>query len=98
MWASLLRLSALPGDTMLYSAHEYTLGNLKFAESLGNDQALSERADRLRAMRARGDSTVPSRLGEEMATNPFLVYPLREKDFTAQAARFGDLRSAKDNF
>jgi len=98
MWASLLRISQLPPDTTLYSAHEYTLANLKFAESLGMDQALRTRGARIKDMRERGQATVPSRLADEIATNPFLRYPLLEPDFAAQAARFGDLRTAKDTF
>jgi len=97
MWASLERLLTLPEDTVLYGAHEYTLGNLKFAESLGADAALTARGDKIRALRAAGHATVPSVLGEEKQTNPFLVWPGREKGFAAQAAKFGELRSAKDN-
>lgn len=98
MWGSLKRLMALPDDTVLYSAHEYTLGNLKFAESLGADMALAARGERIKALRAADQPTVPSALSEEMATNPFLVWPSREKTFAAQAARFAELRDAKDRF
>lgn len=97
-WQSLLRLCELRDDTTLYSAHEYTLANLKFAESLGATPALAARAEVIRARRERGEYTVPSRLAEEKATNPFLYYPLREKGFDAQAARFAELRAAKDGF
>ncbi len=98
MWASELRIAALPADTWLYSAHEYSLASLKFAESLGMGAALSSRAQKIRTMRERGEFTVPSQLCEELATNPFLRYPLMEQGFEAQAARFGDLRAAKDIF
>ena len=98
MWASLLRISRLPADTTLYSAHEYTLANLKFAESLGEDDALRSRGELIKAARDEGRPTVPSRLSDEIATNPFLRYPLLEDDFAAQAAKFGDLRAAKDVF
>jgi hydroxyacylglutathione hydrolase len=97
-WQSLLRLCELPDDTVLFSAHEYTLSNLKFAESLGTDRALAMRADKLRALRDHGGFTVPSRLGDEKTTNPFLRFPLMEQGFAAQAAKFGDLRAAKDVF
>ncbi len=97
-WASLLRLCELPDDTVLWSAHEYTLANLKFAESLGTDAALAARAEKVRAQRERGEYTVPTTLAEEKATNPFLRYPLQENGFEAQAARFAELRAAKDNF
>lgn len=100
MWASLERLCALPAETVLYSAHEYTLGNLKFAESLNptgpNGDALRARAEIIRARRAAGAPCVPSTLAEEKATNPFLVWPLRETGDAARAARFGELRAAKD--
>jgi len=98
MWGSLLRLSELPADTVLYSAHEYTLASLRFAESLGETPALQARAAKIRRMREDGLATVPSLISEEIATNPFLYYPLREKDFGAQAAKFGELRKAKDVF
>ncbi len=97
-WASLSRLAALPGDTVIWSAHEYTLANLKFAESLGTDDALTARGQRVRRVREAGQFTVPSTVAEETATNPFLVYPLREKGFDAQAAKFAEVRAAKDNF
>jgi hydroxyacylglutathione hydrolase len=97
-WASLLRLCDLPDDTVLWSAHEYTLANLKFAESMENDALLSARAAKVRGQREGGEYTVPTTLAEEKATNPFLRYPLREKGFEAQAARFAQLRAAKDNF
>ena len=98
MWASILRIAALPGDTRLYHAHEYTMVNLAFAESLGMSEALAERGPTLRAMRERGEFTSPTTVAEELATNPFLVYPLREKGFEAQAAKFAELRAAKDVF
>ncbi len=98
MWGALKRIAELPDDTILYTAHEYTLSNLKFAENLGTGAALSERAVKIRAMRERGEPTVPSTVAEEKATNPFLVYPFRESTFAAQAAKFGELRRAKDTF
>ncbi|WP_349322105.1 hydroxyacylglutathione hydrolase C-terminal domain-containing protein [Asticcacaulis sp. MM231] len=67
-------------------------------EVLGEDATLAARAATIRALRDRGEPTVPSTVAEEKATNPFLVYPLREKDFAAQAAKFGELRKAKDRF
>lgn len=98
MWGALKRIAELPDDTILYSAHEYTLSNLKFAESLDADAALSDRGVTIRARREQGQPTAPSTVAEEKATNPFLVYPLREKGFAAQAAKFGELRRAKDRF
>ncbi len=98
MWSSLTRLADLPGETRVYSAHEYTLGNLAFAESLGIDDALAARGAVIRAMRERGEPTVPTTVAEERATNPFLVHPMREEGFEAQAAKFAELRAAKDEF
>ncbi len=98
MWSSLLRLAELPGDTRLFHAHEYTLVNLRFAESVGADAALTARGAELRAMRERGEYTVPTTVADERATNPFLVYPLRETGFEAQTAKFAELRAAKDAF
>ena len=97
-WGSLLRLCELPDDTVLWGAHKYALANLKFAESLGTFPALDARGADIRAKREAGQFTVPSTLAEEKATNPFLVYPMREDGFEAQAAKFAELRAAKDDF
>ena len=73
MTASLGRLSALPDDTLVYCAHEYTTSNLRFARALEPDNApLAERERQTAAMRAEGTPTVPSTLALERATNPFL--------------------------
>lgn len=70
---SLRRLAALPGDTLVCCAHEYTEDNLRFAWSVepGNE-ALAERIRAVWARRAEGFGTVPSTIEEERATNPFL--------------------------
>ena len=73
MHDSLTRLAALPPDTRVCCAHEYTQDNLRFAWSI--DDGNAELADRIRrswAVRAEGGSTVPSTIGEERATNPFM--------------------------
>lgn len=73
MWQSLQKLLAWPDNTTLYCAHEYTQANARFALSVEPDNtALVERAARVDALRARGEPTVPMRLAEEKATNPFL--------------------------
>jgi hydroxyacylglutathione hydrolase len=73
MAASLAKLGALPGDTLVYCAHEYTLSNLRFAQAVepGN-QALQMRL--VADSQARGTNlpTVPSNIAIELATNPFL--------------------------
>lgn len=73
MWASLLKLRALPDDTRVHCAHEYTQSNARFALSVDPDNAaLRARARDVDTARAAGQATVPSLLGEEKATNPFL--------------------------
>ena len=71
--ASLLRIAALPPDTQVYCAHEYTLANLGFAKWVEPDSpALAERVRDAQGLRASGAPTVPSELALELATNPFL--------------------------
>lgn len=73
MHASLERLAALPGETHVCCAHEYTLDNLRFAWSVEPDNAaLAERIRLARELRAAGGSTIPSTIALERATNPFL--------------------------
>jgi len=73
MSASLERIAALPDDTRIYCAHEYTEMNLRFALAVEpENSALQQRVTRVAALRAEGSSSVPSTLGEERATNPFL--------------------------
>jgi hydroxyacylglutathione hydrolase len=73
MYASLQKLLALPDETKVYCGHEYTLANIGFAQAVepGNS-ALSARASRDRRLRDAGKPTLPSTLGDEKATNPFL--------------------------
>ena len=73
MWESLAKLRELPDDTVVYSGHEYTLGNARFALTVDPDnEALKERCEEVERLRAAGEPTVPSMLGVEKATNPFL--------------------------
>lgn len=102
MWDSLQRLAALPDDTRVYCAHEYTASNARFALSVDDDPALKARAEQIFAARDRGEPTVPTTIGLEKATNPFLRAPLLagrvgaagEPDYKAFAA----VRQAKDMF
>jgi len=73
MMRSLAKLAALPDATKVYCGHEYTLANIKFAQAVepGN-AALAARLARDRKLREAGKPTLPSTLGEERATNPFL--------------------------
>jgi hydroxyacylglutathione hydrolase len=71
--ASLERIAALPPETLVYCAHEYTEANLGFAAWVEPDShALSARTARVRQLRSADRPSVPSRLSEELATNPFL--------------------------
>jgi len=73
MLASLALLAALPDDTAVYCAHEYTQANLRFALAADpGNRALQQRADEVAAARAEGLASVPSTLMQEKATNPFL--------------------------
>ncbi len=73
MWTSLSRLAALPDDTRVYCGHEYTQSNARFAVALDPDNTeLAARARDIDATRARGEPTIPSTIGLEKATSPFL--------------------------
>jgi hydroxyacylglutathione hydrolase len=91
MFASLRKLAALPGRTMVCCGHEYTENNARFALSVDSaNQALVRRANEARQQRTAGQPTVPSLLSDELAANPFLRAP----DVTS----FADLRARKDRF
>jgi len=90
MWSSLSRLAALPDATAVYCAHEYTASNARFALSVDDSPALRTRAAEVFAARERGEPTVPTTIGREKATNPFLL--------AGNAARFAEVRAAKDVF
>jgi hydroxyacylglutathione hydrolase len=73
LWASLLKLKALPGDTRVYCGHEYTLSNARFCIGIEPDNAaLKARLAEVEALRARGAPTLPTTLERELATNTFL--------------------------
>ena len=73
MAASLAKLAALPDDTKVYCAHEYTVSNMRFAVAAepGNP-AVAARLTHEQLRRDRGEATVPSTIGVEKQTNPFL--------------------------
>jgi len=97
MWGSLSRLTALPDDTTVYCAHEYTAANARFALSVDDAPALRDRAQAVFAARERGQPTVPTTIGLEKATNPFLRAPLL-RPHLPPAEAFGEIRAAKDGF
>ena len=107
MAASLDAILALPDETRVCCAHEYTLANIEFAKTIdGDNPALLERERADRALRAQHRPTLPSTLALERATNPFLRF--HDADMTAFAAAylnrphpapaevFGAIRAAKD--
>jgi hydroxyacylglutathione hydrolase len=109
LYASLQKLAQLPDATKICCAHEYTLANLHFAAEVEPDNgAIGERLERVRRQREAGQPSLPSTLGEERLSNPFLrchlpsvqhavraVYP----DTAAESvATFAALRRWKDGF
>lgn len=102
-WESLGRIKALPPETMLYCAHEYTQANARFALHADPDNALlALYAAEIDSKRAAGLPTVPTTLARELDTNPFLradSAALRDRWGGADAVEtFAKLRAAKDNF
>ena len=109
MTESLAKLAALPGDTRVYCAHEYTLANIRFAQAVepGND-ALRDRQATDARRREQGIPTVPSTIDLERRTNPFLRWDEPEVKAAAERAAhatlsrpqeiFGALREWKNRF
>lgn len=105
MWRSLSKLAALPPETIIYSAHEYTLANARFAVTVDPDNdALQARADKVAEMREAGEATSPTTLAEELATNPFLragdadIRRHLGMEDASDAEVFGEIRRRKDGF
>jgi hydroxyacylglutathione hydrolase len=91
MWRSLQKLMALDDATLVYCGHEYTASNARFALSVDAGNAdLQARSAKIEALRARNEPTIPSTIGQERATNPFVR--------AADATEFGKLRALKDRF
>ncbi|MEW4447735.1 hydroxyacylglutathione hydrolase [Qipengyuania sp. JC766] len=102
-WQSLQRIKALPPETTLYCAHEYTAANARFALHADPDNAaLQDYAKEVEKRRERGEPTVPTGLERELATNPFLradAPDMRERwGGETPAETFAALREAKDSF
>ncbi|MGE3143784.1 MAG: hydroxyacylglutathione hydrolase [Hyphomonadaceae bacterium] len=102
-WKSLSKIAALPNDTTLYCAHEYTQSNARFALHVDPDNAkLRTRAEEIARLRAADKPTVPMRLGEEKETNPFLRAPLLKEKIGLTGApdheAFAAIRRMKDEF
>lgn len=91
MHSNLQRFAALPPQTLVYCAHEYTLANARFALTIEPDNAaLRQRAAAVEAARAASEATVPTTIALERETNPFMR--------AASAQALAELRLAKDNF
>jgi len=105
MWKSLSKLAALPPETKIYSGHEYTAANARFALSIDPQNSdLISRSKAVDAARTENRSTVPSTLSEELATNPFLRAsdPGLKAELgmsgASDAEVFAEIRTRKDNF
>jgi len=73
MYTNMRRFEALPDETMVYCAHEYTLSNGQYAlRAEPDNETVKARVAQVEAMRARGEATVPTTIAAERATNPFL--------------------------
>lgn len=91
MHGSLRKLAALPGDTLVCCGHEYTQSNARFAlHADPGNPALRTRAAEVERLRGAGQPTIPSRLSDELAENPFLRAP--------DVAALARLRTEKDTF
>ena len=91
MWTNMQRLGALPPETIIYCAHEYTQSNGRYARVAEPDNAaIAARMAEVDAARARGEPTVPTTIALELATNPFMR--------AGGAAELGRRRAAKDSF
>jgi hydroxyacylglutathione hydrolase len=100
---SLAKLRNLPDNTRVWCAHEYTLNNLKFALTVeGDNPDLQTRYNQVVASRNRNEPTVPSLLGIEKQTNPFLRWDRptikSAMGLEESAGVFGRLRAKKDQF
>jgi hydroxyacylglutathione hydrolase len=105
MWTSLQKLKVLPPSIRVYCTHEYTQANGRFALSVEPDNfKLQQRIIEVAELRAANQSTVPSTIGNEKATNPFF----REDSVSIQknlglesqspVLVFTELRKRKDSF
>lgn len=109
MLNSLNKLAQLPDETQVYCGHEYTLANLHFAQAVEPSNAhIKERLEKTRELRQKNLASVPSSLGEEHLTNPFLrcdnpeiahrVEKRTGKKFSTPVEIFTYLRQWKNNF
>ncbi len=104
MWSSMQKYAHMPDETRVYCGHEYTQSNAAFALTVDPDNdALQARSAEIDRLRAAGEPTVPSLLGDERRTNPFLrpddaqIRALLDMQDASDADVFGELRRRKDN-
>jgi hydroxyacylglutathione hydrolase len=105
MWSSLQKLAVLPDETAIYFGHEYTLSNARFALTIDPDnERLKTRAAEIEALRADGKSTIPTMMGLEKETNPFLrpADPAIRRNLIMEGKTneevFAEIRKRKDSF
>ncbi|MGW9231505.1 hydroxyacylglutathione hydrolase [Pseudorhizobium sp. NPDC055634] len=105
MWHSLQRLSALPDETAVYFGHEYTLSNARFALTIDPDnKRLQARVRDIEEARAASRFTIPTTIGLEKETNPFLrvTDPAVRRNLLMESKSnedvFAEIRKRKDNF
>lgn len=105
MWTSLSKLARLPDATRVYCGHEYTMNNGRFALTLEpKNAALAERMRTVEATRAKNQPTIPSTIGLEKATNPFLrpsspeIRRTLKMENADDVSVFGEMRKRKDSF
>ncbi len=105
MLASVAKLNALPGDTLVYCAHEYTATNAKFATAVDPDnKVLAQRATEVGKLREQGEPTVPSLLSLEQQTNPFLrtrdagILKALGMEGADEVAVFAELRERRNGY
>lgn len=105
MWTSLSKLAALPPETLVYTGHEYTLSNARFAQTIEPENPdLISRVEAVKAARADDRPTVPTTLAEELATNPFLraASPQIQANLSMTGSDpahvFAEIRRRKDTF
>lgn len=109
MWASLCRLAALPDNTRIYCAHEYTLANLAFAKAVEpENHEIAARFEQIKTLRSNHGISLPSTIALEKRTNPFLrcqetgiknfIFRQEQRDIDNAAEAFAVLRKIKDNW
>jgi len=103
MHASLQKLAALPAETTVYCGHEYTLSNARFAMTVDpTNPVLKERVAKIEALRAQGKPTLPTTIGAERSTNPFMrphdpaIRRNLGMETASDAEVFAEIRKRKD--